>query len=272
MRGKVWLNGRFDERAQIRIEEADRGFTLGDGLFETLAVRQGKALRVAAHLARLADGARTLRLPVPYDDAALTRALTDTIRMNNVRDGVIRLTISRGPGARGLLPPEKPKPTVVIAIHAGLPPEMPVRAVIARHARRDEGSALARLKSLSYLEQILARIEADESGADEALLLNTQGRVADGSVSTLFVYLGNWLLTPSLEEGALPGIVRAAAIRELGAVERPLAPEDVYQAEEAMLANSLGVRALVQLDGRPIGSGGEGVWTAKLREVAHADG
>ncbi len=272
MRGKVWHNGRFDERAQIRIEEADRGFTLGDGLFETFAVRQGKALRVAAHLARLGEGARALRIPVPYDDAALTRALTDTIRMNNVRDGVIRLTLSRGPAARGLLPPEKPTPTVVIAIHPDLPPETPVRAVIARKARRDEGSALARLKSLSYLEHILARMEAEESGADEALLLNTRGRIADGSVSTLFVFLGNWLVTPAIEEGALPGIVRAAAIRELGAVERTLEPKEVHQADEAMLANSLGVRALIALDGRSIGSGAEGVWCAKLREIAHADG
>ncbi len=163
MRGKIWLNGRFDERAQARIEEADRGFTLGDGLFETFAVRQGKALRVQAHLARLGAGARALRLPVPYDDATLTRALSDAIRMNNIRDGVARLTLSRGPGARGLLPPEKPAPTVVIAVHPGLPPETPVRAVIARRARRDEGSALARLKSLSYLEQVLARMEAESS-------------------------------------------------------------------------------------------------------------
>ncbi|MBM3951755.1 MAG: 2-keto-4-methylthiobutyrate aminotransferase [Rhodospirillales bacterium] len=271
MRGKVWLNGRFDERAQIRIEEADRGFTLGDGVFETLAVRGGKALRVAQHLARLNEGARTLRLPVPYDDVALARAISDTIRMNNIRDGVARLTVSRGPGERGLLPPEKPKPTVVIAAHPDLPPETSVRAVTARKARRDEGSVLARVKSLSYLEQVLARMEAKERGADEALLLNTHGRIADGTAANLFLFLGNWLVTPSLDEGALPGIVRAAAVRELGAVERPLAPEDVYQADEAMMVNSLGVRALVELDGRAIGDGQEGVWCAKLRELARAD-
>ncbi len=271
MRGKVWLNGRFDERAQVRIEEADRGFTLGDGVFETFAIRGGKALRVPAHLARLGDGARTLRLRIPYDDVALARAISDTIRMNNIRDGVARLTVSRGPGERGLLPPAQPKPTVVITAHPDLPPETPVRAVTAETARRDEGSALARVKSLSYLEQVLARLEAKERGADDALLLNTRGRIADGTAATLFVYLGNWLLTPSLEEGALPGIVRAAAIRELGAVERPLAPEDVYRADEAMLVNSLGARALVELDGRPIGDGAEGVWCVKLRELARAD-
>jgi branched-chain amino acid aminotransferase len=271
-RGKIWLNGRFVERAQAVIEEADRGFTLGDGLFETLAVRGGKALRVAAHLARLNAGARTLRLPMPYDDTTLARALSDAIRMNTVGDGAARLTLSRGPGARGLVPPANPAPTVVIAVHESLPPETPARAVIARGARRDEGSALAGLKSLSYLEQILARMEAADAGADEALLLNTQGRIADGAASTLFLFLGNWLLTPGIDEGALPGIVRAAAIRELGAVERPLKPEDVLEAEEAMLANSLGVRALVSLDGRPLGQGAEGVWCARLREIAHADG
>jgi branched-chain amino acid aminotransferase len=268
---KVWLNGRFVEGAHARLDIADRGFTLGDGVFETLAVRQGKLLRVAAHLARLRHGARALRFAVPYDDAALARALSDTVRMNNIRDGVLRLTLSRGPSARGLAPPEKPAPTIAIAAHSGLPPETPARAVVARETRRDEGSALARLKSLSYLGEVLARIEALEAGADEALLLNTQGRIADGAASTLFVFLGNWLITPALEDGALPGIVRAAALRELGAVERALTPEDVYQADEAMLANSLGVRALVALDGRPIGSGREGAWCVKLREIVHAD-
>ncbi|OHC83329.1 MAG: 2-keto-4-methylthiobutyrate aminotransferase [Rhodospirillales bacterium RIFCSPLOWO2_12_FULL_67_15] len=271
MSGKFWLNGRFVEGAQARLDVADRGFTLGDGLFETLAVRNGKTLRVKAHLARLGAGARALCIPVPYDDAALGRALSDTTRMNGVRDGVLRLTLSRGSGARGLAPPEKPSPTVVIAAEAGLPPETPARAIVARTARRDEGSALSRLKSLSYLEEVLARMEARDAGADEALLLNTQGRIADGAASTLFVHLGDWLLTPTIEDGALPGIVRAAAIRELGAVPRALAPEDVHRADEAVLVNSLGVRALVALDGRPIGSGKEGIWCAKLREIAHAD-
>lgn len=271
MSGKIWLNGGFVEDANASISIADRGFTLGDGLFETLAVRAGKPLRVKAHLARLSAGARTLRIPIPHDEIALAQALSDTTRMNGIRDGVLRLTLSRGSGARGLALPENPVPTLAIAVHAGLPSETPARAIVARSARRDEGSALARLKSLSYLEGVLARIEAGDAGADEAILLNTQGRVADGAASTLFVFLGNWLLTPAVAEGALPGIVRAAAIRELGASERALAPEDIHRADEAMLANSLGVRALVALDGRPIGADREGAWCAKLREIAHAD-
>ncbi|MSO85335.1 MAG: 2-keto-4-methylthiobutyrate aminotransferase [Rhodospirillales bacterium] len=267
----MWLNGGFVEGARARLDVSDRGFTLGDGLFETLAVRSGRVLRVRAHLARLRQGAGALRIPVPCDDATLGRALSDTIRMNNIRDGALRLTLSRGPGARGLAPPEKPSPTLVIAAHAGLPPETPARAIVARNARRDEGSALCRLKSLSYLEEVLARMEALDAGADEALLLNTQGRIADGTASTLFVVLGSSLLTPGIEEGALPGIVRAAAIRDLGAIPRALAPADVQAADEAVLTNSLGARALVALDGRPIGSGREEAWCAKLRAIAHAD-
>lgn len=269
--GKIWLNGRFVEGAAARLDVADRGFTLGDGLFETLAVRNGKTLRIKAHLARLSAGARALRIPLPHDEIALGQALIDTPRMSGVRDGVLRLTLSRGAAGRGLAPPEKTSPTVVIAAHAGLPPETPVRAIVARTARRDERSALSRLKSLSYLEEVLARIEALDAGADEALLLNTQGRIADGAASTLFIIRGNGLLTPATSEGALPGIVRAAAIRELGALERALAPEDVHAAAEAVLANSLGVHALVALDGRPIGSGKEGAFAAKLRAIAHAD-
>ena len=269
--GKIWLNGGFVEGVRARLDVADRGFTLGDGLFETFAVRAGRVLRVHAHLARLRRGADALRIPVPYDDATLRHALSDTIRMNNVRDGALRLTLSRGPSARGLAPPEKPSPTILIVAQAGLPPETPVRAIVARTARRDEGSALSRLKSLSYLEEVLARMEALDAGADEALLLNTQGRIADGAAATLFVVQKGELLTPAIAEGALPGIVRAAAIRDLDAIERALASEDVQAADEAVLANSLGARALVALDGRAIGSGKEGAWGAKLRALAHAD-
>ncbi len=268
----VWLNGAAVARDKARIDPADRGFTLGDGLFETIAARGGKILRVAAHMARLRAGANELRISVPHDDGALAAALVETARVNGIEDGVLRLTLTRGPAPRGLAPPASPEPTVLIAAEAGLPPETPARAVIARGARRDEASVLCRIKSLNYLDGVRARMDAADRDADEAILLNTKGRVADGAAATLFLFLGNWLVTPSLAEGALPGIVRAAALAELGAVERTLTPEDILAADEAVLVNSLGARMLVALDGKPVGPGQEGPWTAHLRALAHAEG
>ena len=268
----IWLNGQLVARDRARIDPADRGFTLGDGLFETIAARGGKILRGPAHLARLRAGAGELRIPVPCDDATLAAALIETARANAIEDGVLRLTLTRGPAPRGLGPPADARPTLLIAAESGLPPETPARAVIARAARRDEASVLCRVKSLNYLNGVRARLEAADAGADEAILLNTQGRIADGAAASLFLFLGQWLVTPSLAEGALPGIVRAAAMRELGAVERPLTPADILAADEAVLVNSLGARTLIALDGRPVGSGVEGSWTGHLRALAHAEG
>lgn len=249
----VWLDGGLAEHGAI--DPADRGFTLGDGLFETIRARGGAPCHLARHLARLRRGAALLGIPVGPSDAALAQAIGALLAAEDLGDAALRLTLTRGPAPRGVLPPAEPRPTLLIT--AGpIAPAPPARAIIAGATRRNEASPLSRVKSLNYLDGILARLEAERAGANEALLLNTQGRLAEATAASLVLLLEGALVTPPVADGALPGIARELLIERRGLAERPLAPEDLLRADSACLANSLGIRPLVSVDGRPIGDGG----------------
>lgn len=260
----IWLNGRLMPAAEGRVDPADRGFTLGDGLFETIRIKDGLPRHLPRHLDRLTAGVELLRLPLPYSAADLTDAMAALIGAAGVADGVLRLTLSRGTGARGVLPPADAQPTLLMTVAPAAHMTAPVSAIVARSTRRNEHSPLSRLKSLNYLDSILARQEAAERGADEALLLNAAGRLAESSVANLFLSVGGRLLTPPLADGALPGIRRALILERHGAEEAPLTPEDLARADEALLTNSLGLRPLVAVDGHSIGSGSPGPVLARL--------
>ena len=260
----IWLNGRLLPAAEARIDPADRGFTLGDGLFETIRIKDGATRHLPRHLDRLAAGAALLRLPLPYDFPALSQAMAALIAATGTKDGVLRLTLSRGTGARGVLPPADARPTAMMTAAPAAHMTAPAAAVIARGPRRNEHSPLSRLKSLNYLDSILARQEAAERGADEALLLNGAGRLAESSVANLFLSVGGRLLTPPVADGALPGIRRALILERHGAVEAPLTPDDLARADEAILTNSLGLRPLLSVDGGPVGDGSAGPVLARL--------
>ncbi|MFG1464817.1 aminotransferase class IV [Xanthobacter sp. DSM 24535] len=245
----VWLNGVLVPEDAAHIAPGDRGFTLGDGLFETVRAQGGVPLRLDAHLARMALGARVLGLPVPaMDFEAAARAVLEA---NALQDGVVRITLSRGSGPRGVLPPSAPRPTLLITAAPAAAPPAPARLIISRVTRRNEFSPLHAVKSLNYLDNILARQDAATQGADDALLLNTQGRVAESTIANLFAVIGDLLVTPPVSEGALPGIMRAAILREHGS-ELPLRVEDLAQAQEIFLTSSLGIRSVSHLDGRPL--------------------
>ncbi|MFG1181420.1 aminotransferase class IV [Xanthobacter versatilis] len=246
---KLWLGTGLVAQDDARLSPFDRGFTLGDGLFETLRVREGAVLRLDAHLARLAAGAGVLGLPLPTLD--LSAALAATAEANDLTEGVLRLTLSRGTGPRGVLPPAEPNLTLVITA-APLPaPAPPARLVIAQGTRRNDRSPLAQVKSLNYLDNILARQEAARRGADDGVLLNTREGVAETSIANLFAVIGGDLVTPPLAEGVLPGIMRAAVLTE-GAGERPLTVEDLSRAEEIFLTSALGIRSVKALEGREV--------------------
>ncbi|MGF6230138.1 branched-chain amino acid aminotransferase [Inquilinus ginsengisoli] len=252
-----WLNGRLLAAAAARIDPADRGFTLGDGLFETIRVRDGAAVWLDRHLARLAEGSAALGIPARFGDAALAEACAAVIAAEAIEAGVLRLTVSRGAGPRGVLPPAAPSPTVLIAGHAGLPPQSPVALVVARGTCRNQASPLSRVKSLNYLDAVLARREAAERGADDAVMLNTAGRVAETSIANLFARIDGAWVTPPVAEGALPGIMRAEVLARLGVAERPLAVADLQQAEALLLTNALSIRAVGQLEDRALPAGVE---------------
>jgi branched-chain amino acid aminotransferase len=266
---KVFLNGRLVTVDAAALDIADRGFTLGDGLYETIAVKDGRPARLPAHLARLRRGLGVIGLALAETDAALEAALGYIVRANDIEEGVLRLTVTRGPAPRGLMPPERPTPTLLIVGRAQrLGDRPPARAVVATGTRRNEHSPLSRIKTTNCLDAILALKEAAAKGADEALLLNTKGNLAEAAAANLFLVIGGRAVTPPIADGALAGIMRADLLRHIDAAERTLKPADIGQASEAFLTSSLGVRPLVAVDGIAVGDGRPGPVCKKSQEIA----
>lgn len=247
----VWHNSSLVEAGSVRIDPADRGFLLGDGLFETMRLEKGRILRLEAHLRRLAQGASLLHIPLP-EVAFLRHALHETSAANGAMQAGLRLTLTRGAGPRGLLPPVMPETTLLI-IQSALPAlPKPCRLQISRY-RRDGTSPLSRIKHLNYLPQILARIEADKAGYDDALLMSADGcHIAEASAATLIVSDGKTLLTPPLGDGALAGTARGALLESGLCIERRLTLDDLHTARSAWLVNSLSVRAISRIETHPL--------------------
>ncbi|MDP9382796.1 MAG: aminotransferase class IV [Chloroflexota bacterium] len=265
----LWVNGRLVPAGEARLDPRDRGYTLGDGLFETMRARDGALPWINRHLARMRAGAAVLGLPLPADDE-LESAIRQTLAVNDLSEAVVRLTVSRGvPTERGLLPDPEPKVSVVVHARpfAGYPAELYERGMRAITSRipRNEYSPLANIKSLSYLENALTRREAAERGADEALLLNISGNLACASAANLFLVLGDSLVTPDLASGVLPGTMRELVLGELAPQaglsldERPIRPGELATAHEAFLTSTLlGIMPLTHVDGRQVGEGTPG--------------
>jgi branched-chain amino acid aminotransferase len=242
----AWLNGKLVTEAAISPE--DRGFTLGDGLFETIRVARGTACHLDRHWRRLRAGAARLGITLDHDDAALSAAVAQLAG----GDAVVRVTLTRGPAPRGLLPPDRTQPTLLITAVPLPPPLPPARLIVARTTRRNEFSPLARIKSLNYLDSILARQEAAARGADDALLLNSQSRVAEATAANLFLLIDGQALTPPVTDGALPGIRREILLERGILRERSLTLADLDRAEEMMLGNSLSLRPVIAVEGREL--------------------
>ncbi|MCX8101695.1 MAG: aminotransferase class IV [Geminicoccaceae bacterium] len=210
----VWHQGALRPVETVRIDPTDRGLLLADGLFETMRARDGRILRLERHWARLSDGARLLDIPLPLDESGLAAAARELLLANGFARGeaALRLTLTRGPGPRGLMPPERPSPTLLLVAFPLPEPAAAARAVLVRGVRRNELSPASRIKSLAYLDQILALREAIAAGGDEALLCNTAGRLACAAVGNLFLVIEGRIWTPSVGEGALPGVTRAVLL------------------------------------------------------------
>ncbi len=269
----VWLSGELVAADAARIDPRDRGFLLGDGVFETFAATDGHVYRLAEHLARMRDGAALLGIPVPAND--IERAVQAVLEANGLARGraALRLTLSHGVGPRGLLAPAEPQPVLLLTATAASDPPTTMTAVTVS-VRRNEHSPAASIKHMSYLDNVIARNEAARNGAAEALMLNGAGNIAEASAANVFaIDSGGALVTPALTEGALPGVTRRAVIElaagcGLDARETILSVERLAEAAEAFLTNSLiGVCPLVALDGRPIGGGTAGPATRALKDA-----
>lgn len=239
-----WLNGSFLD-GEIAIHIADRGFLLGDGVFETLLVERGAPAFLDEHLARLKSGLKTLcmELTVPDDVNSIVRELAEKKGLA-VGRAVARLTATRGVSSRGLALPDSAKPSVLLTLAgAPAPHAAPARLIVSRF-RRSEMSVAARCKTLNYLDNVLAKNEALEAGADEAVMLNSHGRVACASAANMFIIDERGAATPPVEEGALEGVVRrlvleGAAQTGVPVAERPIAADDLAHASCVFLTNSL---------------------------------
>ncbi|CAN7193649.1 aminotransferase class IV [Phenylobacterium sp. LjRoot219] len=234
----------------------DRGFTLGDGLFETVLARAGAFVALSAHLDRLTAGCAVLGLPAP-DRAEVERLMRQALAGAGLAAdrAAVRLTLTAGSGGRGLDRPDAPVPRLVATAAAAPPPTTPARLITAQ-VRRNDRSPAARLKTLSYLDNVLARAEARAAGADEAVMLNTAGALACAAAANLFWIKDGALFTPALDCGVLAGIARGEALAraaELGVAicDTTAGPEALAAAEAVFLTNALiGVRAVAAIDGR----------------------
>jgi branched-chain amino acid aminotransferase len=243
---RVWLNGARLAAQEARIDPADRGFTLGDGVFETIRASAGVPDYGEQHLARLRHGAKMLGIDIPYTDTVLLAALAS---IADRADCALRLTLTRGPMARGILPVGPAHATVLITALPLPAPLPPARVMIARSTVRNERSPLSRIKSLNYLDSIMARQEAHAAGYDDALLLNTRGTLAEASAANVFLLCNGHWITPPVADGALPGLARSRLLARGVAKEATVTLGDLARATGGFLVNSLGTRALAAIDG-----------------------
>ncbi len=246
--GVCWIDGAIVPLHAARIPVTDHGLLYGDGVFEGIRYYNGKPFGLDAHLQRLADSARAIALSLPEPLPRIAAIVQDVIAASGTADGYLRLVVTRGPGPLGIDPALCRQPGLfVIAAPLALVPEerreQGVSVIIAATRRLPPDGLDPRIKSLNYLNHILARIEANRAGADEAVLLNSQGHVTEGSADNLFMVKGDCLLTPPVIDGALDGITRSwvmARARELGilAAERSLSAFDLHTADECFLTGT----------------------------------
>lgn len=275
-----YVNGQLVPEGAGAVSALDRGLLLGDGLFETMRVLGGRVLQWERHWERLHTGAQTIGIALPWTADDLRKAIGQTLHANDLSEATVRLTVTRGylTGARGLLPPADAQPTLLIRAtpFAPYPDRLyrnGMRVMVSRTVRRNEHSPLSRVKSLNYLDNVIARQEASGKGADEALLLNSRGDVACATTANVFSVSAGRLHTPPVAAGALPGTVRALVCEGLApnlgrvVVEETQTDESaLLNSDEVFLTNALmGIMPVCAIDGRRIGSGIPGPVTRVLR-------
>lgn len=284
---KIYIDGKFYSEANAKISVFDHGLLYGDGIFEGIRFYNGRVFRLEEHLARLWDSARSICLKIPMTMRDMTEALLETIRQNHLRDGYIRLLVTRGIGNLGLNPTQCKSPSVIIiAATIALYHEDFYRkglTIVTCATRRSNPAALnPAVKSLNYLNNVMARIEANLAGADEALMLNDAGNVAECTADNVFVVKHGQIITPPVTAGALRGITRSIVFEiaaELGikVQEADITRHDVFVADECFLTGTAAeIVPVVKADGRLIGNGKPGtVGTrimARFREMTRETG
>jgi len=272
---KIYIDGKFYSEANAKISVFDHGLLYGDGIFEGIRFYNGRVFRLEEHLLRLWDSARSICLEIPMTMGDMTEAVLETIRQNHLRDGYIRLVVTRGVGNLGLNPTQCKSPSVIIiAATIALYHQDFYRkglTIVTCATRRSNPAALnPAVKSLNYLNNVMARIEANLAGADEALMLNDAGNVAECTADNVFVVKHGQIFTPPVAAGALRGITRSVVFEiaaELGVKvrETDITRHDVFVADECFLTGTAAeIVPVVKADGRSIGNGKPGPITARI--------
>ncbi|MEO7165659.1 MAG: branched-chain-amino-acid transaminase [Spartobacteria bacterium] len=284
---QIYIDGEYFDQADAKVSVFDHGLLYGDGIFEGIRFYNGRVFRMEEHMERLWESARSICLDVPISRAEMDEALLETIRQNDLRDGYVRLIVTRGVGNLGLNPVQCKRPSVIIiASTIALYPEEVYRKglTVVTVATRRMGPATLNpaIKSLNYLNNVLARIEANLANADEALMLNDAGNVAECTADNVFIVKRGQIMTPPITAGALRGITRAVVFDiadELGIKisEPDLTRHDIYVADEAFLTGTAAeVIPMIKVDGRIIGNGKPGEVTnrtiTRFRELTRASG
>jgi len=276
--GLVYVSGSFRASADAAISVFDHGLLYGDGVFEGIRAYNGRIFKLERHIERLFDSAKAIRLDIPHSPEQVCDIVVDTCRQNAIHDGYIRLVVTRGPGDLGIDPRKCPRPELIViarpqltmytAAHQG------IRLITSTFRRNAIDATSPSIKSLNYLNNVLARIEANDRGADEALMLDAQGYVAEATVDNFFIVSEHALLTPPTATN-LKGVTRetllaVAAGLGIRTEERPFTLFDVWTAREAFICGTgAEVVPVLSVDGRTIGSGEVGGVTARIVAAYH---
>ncbi len=274
---KIWLNDKLVDEADARISVFDHGVLYGDGVFEGIRVYSGRIFELEAHIKRLYESAMVIRLDIPMSKEKLTKAVEKTVEANGVIDGYIRLVVTRGAGTLGLNPFICENAVVfIIADNIQLYPEelyeKGMKVISATTVRNHPLALPPQVKSLNYLNNILAKIEALDNNVPEAIMYNHEGYVAEATGDNVFIIKNGVIYTPPISAGSLGGITRGVVVElakgeNLEVVEKNLTPFDLYTCDEFFLTGTAAeVIGIVDIDGRVIGDGKPGPVTRQLRK------
>jgi branched-chain amino acid aminotransferase len=278
---KIYIDGKYYDEADAKISVFDHGLLYGDGIFEGIRAYNGRVFKLKEHIDRLFCSAKAILLDMPMEHAAIMAAVVDACRQNKIRDGYIRLLVTRGVGSLGLNPKKCKNPSVIIIADKIqlYPPEYYQKGldIITVPTVRSLHSALnPAIKSLNYLNNILAKIEANNAGCEEAVMLNAEGFVAECTGDNLFIVKAGQILTPPLSAGALYGITRRVVLdlaveSGLQVAEPNLTRYDLFNADECFVTGTgAELVPVVRIDGRVIGNGKPGPITQRLVTQYHA--
>jgi branched-chain amino acid aminotransferase len=277
---QIYINGALYDKEEAKISVYDHGLLYGDGVFEGIRSYGGKVFRMDEHLDRLWNSAKAIILEIPMNKAEMAKAIYDTLEVNKIKDGYIRVVVTRGAGSLGLDPSRCSDPQVIIITdRISLYPDelykQGLEIITVSTVRNHPAALTPRIKSLNYLNNILAKIEGVQAGCIEALMLNCKGEVAECTGDNIFIVRQGRLYTPPLDACILEGITRDVVIdlaRQAGIVvlETPLTKHDVYIADECFLTGTAAeVVPVVKVDSRTIGAGAPGPLTRDMMARFH---